>query len=274
MCVSTMTIRKTSFFVILPSSSNQLLTVTDVDLNMRRHLFSTPLPCSMQHQVQYGAPVSEGVEERLATAQVVLTNRLDLHENLSAKASALSETLPTLRGAHCCLSLVRDCKIAFKNGGPRRQARWAILGDKSWRGALCGLFLRSRAQNTEADVQKDHPFLRSSKRPFLLLFVLFCFVLFCFVLFCFVLFCFVLFCFVLFANWVEEAPFQNLAKKHGVVSGRCFSFFACFETTIIFLWRSCYVLHRQFFLSRNSFPDHLPSAGLVGRKKNSLLGDV
>ena len=34
------------------------------------------------------------------------------------------------------------------------------------------------------------------------------------------------------------------------------------------------MLHRQFFLSRSWFPDHLPSAGLVGRKNNSLLGDV
>ena len=34
------------------------------------------------------------------------------------------------------------------------------------------------------------------------------------------------------------------------------------------------MLHRQFFLSRSWFPDHLPSAGLVGCKKNSLLGDV
>ena len=78
----------------------------------------------------------------------------------------------------------------------RRQARWNPWKDKYWRGALCGLFLRSRAENTEADVQKlmkktnifcsgpirQKDFLRSSfpeviEKPFFCL----CFVLFSFV---------------------------------------------------------------------------------------------
>ena len=165
-------------------------------------------------------------------------------------------TLDCHRFAH---NVVKKClNMPTKRRVDQGDKQDGIRGRTSAGKVHCGLFLRSRAQNTEADVQKDHPFLRSSKRPFLLLF------------------CFVLFCFVLFANWVEEAPFQNLAKKHGVVSGRmCFFFiFACFETTIIFCGGVARCCIGNFSCHAVGFAIIFHPAGLVGCKKNSLLGDV
>ena len=79
-----------------------------------------------------------------------------------------------------------------------------------------------------------------------------------------------------FLSWVQEEPFQKFAKKHGVVSGRfCLFIFACFQTTIIFLevlGVASALVRVKEVVSRSSSILH--PAGLVGHKKNTLLGVV